>query len=323
MYRIIFVILLSVLGLVPGRSLGQAIEREQWEKDLGKAFGGTGQSGNRSHARSGKQSAKNPKARPTKSKKNPRTTASTMPLPTSDPDPTKAEQAYTILVRSKDRSVLARAKEWQSLTRMSNWQIEEEKVVRGKYVDCDDARKVVKLKVVAKVTAGAKVDYRQIDVPVAKLGKVEMERIDSIRRLQPLIEKDVADLLNIERELAKRRQDEKRETDGKANSELEEARKLYGTARLVADAWVGRLIDKGTLQEATFLAEKREPTCLDIGLNPIRGDIRSVHYKVKYTSEAGLVNEREAWVVVYKQDNGIWQVSGETRLKTMLYNPGN
>ena len=42
--------------------------------------------------------------------------------------------------------------------------------------------------------------------------------------------------------------------------------------------------------------------------------IRSMHYDVKYRSKAGLVFEREAYVILFRDNDGLWFVSTDTQL---------
>ena len=102
--------------------------------------------------------------------------------------------------------------------------------------------------------------------------------------------------------------------------DMEVERQEHGTPRQVADNYVADLLNKGILRAATFVAERNDliSGCMNIGQVadwPER--VRSVHYQVNYISEAGLVNEREAYVILYKAKNGLWYVSTDTQMETM------
>lgn len=92
---------------------------------------------------------------------------------------------------------------------------------------------------------------------------------------------------------------------------------IHGSPRLAADNYVQSMLDAGSLREAAFVEERNDMItgCINIGQVidwPSR--IRSVHYEIKYVSKGGLVNERLAYVVVFKAKDGLWYVSSDTQL---------
>ena len=110
-------------------------------------------------------------------------------------------------------------------------------------------------------------------------------------------------------------------------SKAQEIKKAQnGTSRSAADAHIKDLLRLGVLQEATFLREEARQFCRDTDGMAFTEDgrIRAVFYRVKYGSVSVGSNgkERDAFVVVYRDDNGLWQVSCDTKmLPNLLFDP--
>jgi hypothetical protein len=93
----------------------------------------------------------------------------------------------------------------------------------------------------------------------------------------------------------------------------------------VADQYVQRLIERGTLQSAESLGMRRAPSPDGMWLdaNPATGGsirIRIYDYKVRYVSKAGLVNERVCGVGLAKagRGDGSWEVTFTTKFGTLI-----
>lgn len=112
------------------------------------------------------------------------------------------------------------------------------------------------------------------------------------------------------------------EADGKFLTLAEKAKQdalleIHGSPRRVADNYVQSMLDSGSLREAIFVDERNNMItgCIDIRqVDDWPNRIRSVHYRINYVSKAGLVNERLAYVTVFKAKNGLWYVSTDTQI---------
>jgi GYF domain 2 len=84
----------------------------------------------------------------------------------------------------------------------------------------------------------------------------------------------------------------------------------HASPQKAADYYVRTLIDGKVLKEATCLkiANVELPAEALVYKLPIK-ESRTVHYRIIYVSQGGLVNEREAWVNVFALEDGYWYVS--------------
>lgn len=93
-----------------------------------------------------------------------------------------------------------------------------------------------------------------------------------------------------------------------------------GSARLVADNYITRLLDAGTLRSATWIDERTNVLALPLSNVDDINRIRQVYYKANYVSKGGVVNERTVSVIaVQDEETGIWAISNYTLFETLHY----
>lgn len=98
---------------------------------------------------------------------------------------------------------------------------------------------------------------------------------------------------------------------------FEVAKKLRENPRQVADAYIEAMLCDGSLREATFVQERNDLVtgCYEINQVPDWPQrMRTVHYEVKYLSKGGLILERQAYVTLFRNKDGLWFVSIDTLL---------
>jgi hypothetical protein len=104
--------------------------------------------------------------------------------------------------------------------------------------------------------------------------------------------------------------------------QLEAERPLHATPRVAADEYIKLLWRRGIVREAVFLAERNDliTGCINIGQATDWPDrVRSLHYQVQYVSKGGFAMERQGYVIVFKDKNGLWYVSTDTLMETLHF----
>jgi DNA gyrase/topoisomerase IV subunit A len=96
---------------------------------------------------------------------------------------------------------------------------------------------------------------------------------------------------------------------------LQQLRQRNATPEVVADRYVERLLADGTVETAQRTGMR--PFQLMNG--PPEPNTMMVFYKCRYVSKAGLVNDREGYVMVNKDPRGFWGVSSLTHLQGMHF----
>ena len=238
---------------------------------------------------------------------------------------TDAEKTYSILKDSKSGDVRALAKKWNLLTRMQQWKDTDGKSVRAKYLEYDESHHMVRLE--SSAFKGSRVVKTEIKEPFDRLDEDEQKRVEEIRELEPEVHDAVAEELRILRDREMQKQEKKEQLAAQEKEQIENARKIMGTPELTANAYVDRLLKTNVLKEAVFLQKRHDiiQGCSETGVvNPYKmpsSSVLSVHFQTKYVSQAGLVNERESFVIVYRDNNGLWRVSQDTLLVGMNHMP--
>jgi hypothetical protein len=362
MNRIVLVLMLSILGLVPGVSLGQSFgvpDGTRFQPVPGGRFDPYGASLNRSDDRSGKQKAKaKPKAsRPAPAKK-PTTTKKPVAQKEEAAEEEEAPEVRTwtddtgkhtvqasFVALETDQVTLQKAdgkeitlplarlsKNDQQLAKTEShvWEIMDE---YGEKIA--EARAKHKKLEAEKKRLDAKKNQSKADMVRAReivdeelslsteIGKSKEERDQKVRKLyneysaatgqEPLYVDDGWGKLESREVLAKREKDRK---------EREEVAKVSGTPRLAADNYVKTLLGNGTLREAAYLSEQfvtpgPQRSSMDRalgqafgvggggGIGPIADPTKwkAVYYRVKYVSQAGLLIEKDAYVLTCRKEN--------------------
>jgi len=98
---------------------------------------------------------------------------------------------------------------------------------------------------------------------------------------------------------------EEKEYLARRDAKVEALRKANSDPRSTADTYIKTLLEKGVLKEASFLSERAgSPFTLEQGR-----EAKTYYYRVNYVSNAGILMEKDAEVVVLKVPLGFWQVS--------------